>query len=44
MVNVTYTLLHMILDRTFWGESVKTSKDSIIRRLGKDTFNEILRK
>ncbi len=25
-------------------ESVKTSKDSIIRRLGKDAFNEILRK
>jgi hypothetical protein len=32
---LAYNLLHMIRDTAFWGESVKPSIDSIIRRLVK---------
>ncbi|MGO9554140.1 MAG: transposase [Syntrophobacteraceae bacterium] len=32
---LSYNLLHMIRDAAFWGESVKPSIDSIIRRLVK---------
>jgi hypothetical protein len=32
---LAYNLLHMIRDAAFWGESVKPSIDSIIRRLVK---------
>ncbi|MGO9017795.1 MAG: transposase [Syntrophobacteraceae bacterium] len=30
---LAYNLLHMIRDAAFWGESVKPSVDSIVRRL-----------
>ena len=32
---LAYNLLHMIRDAAFWGESVKPSIDSIIKRLVK---------
>ena len=32
---LAYNLLHMIRDTAFWGQSVKQSIDSIIRRLVK---------
>ena len=32
---LAYNLLHMIRDMAFWGEKVKPSIDSIIRRLVK---------